>query len=114
MEMNFLPQHKCAILNGPSKYDLQASVFDGKTLRFSIKVSSDDLGTTMDIGKIFNATIHMIGREDGSGDSWIGEFLLQGLPDSVDLGKSEKRAFYYNSRTRKGVVLEREKKWKLV
>lgn len=106
-----LPQGLRAITNGPSKYDLQASLFDKKTVQFSINTS--EVKSTMDIGKKFNATVHLAGPEDGSGESWIGEFLVQGLPDSIDAGKSEKRAFYYDTRTRKGHVMEASKTWKL-
>lgn len=106
-----LPEGLCAITNGPSKYDLQASLFDKKTIQFSINTSA--IKSTMDIGKKFNATVHLAGPEDGSGESWIGELLIQGLPNSVDEGKSEKRAFYYNTRTRKGNVMETSKVWKL-
>lgn len=106
-----LPKELCAITNGPSKYDLQASLFDKKTIQFSINTSA--VKSTMDIGKKFNATVHLAGPEDGSGESWIGEFLIQGLSGSIDAGKSEKRAFYYNTRTRKGTVMEASKVWKL-
>jgi len=106
-----LPKELCAITNGPSKYDLQASLFDKKTIQFSINTSA--VKSTMDIGKKFNATVYLAGPEDGSGESWIGEFLVQGLAGSIDAGKSEKRAFYYNTRTRKGNVMEASKVWKL-
>ena len=106
-----LPEDLCQITNGPSKYDLQASLFDKKTIQFSINTSA--VKSTMDIGKKFNAIVHLAGPEDGSGESWIGEFLVQGLPSSIDEGKSEKRAFYYNTRTRKGNVMETSKVWKL-
>jgi hypothetical protein len=106
-----LPEGLCAITNGPSKYDLQASLFYKKTIQFSINTSA--IKSTLDIGKKFNAIVHFAGPEDGSGESWIGEFLVQGLPDSIDAGKSEKRAFYYNTLTRKGNVMETSKVWKL-
>ncbi len=106
-----LPEGLCAITNGPSKYDLQASLFDKKTIQFSINTSA--VKSTMDIGKKFNASGHLAGPADGSGESWIGEVLIQGLPNSVDEGKSEKRAFYYNTRTRKGNVMETSEVWKL-
>lgn len=106
-----LPEVLCKITDGPSKYDLQASLFDKKTIQFSINISA--LKSKMDIAKKFNATIHLVGPEDGSGESWVGEFSIQGLHDSIDDGKSEKRAFYYNTRTRKGHVMEASKVWKL-
>lgn len=106
-----LPEGLCTITNGPSKYDLQASLFDKKSIQFSINTSA--LKSSMDIGKKFNATVHLAGPEDGSGESWIGEFFIQGLPGSIDADKSEKRAFYYNTRTRKGSIMEASKVWKL-
>jgi hypothetical protein len=106
-----LPEGSCVITNGPSKYDLQASLFDKKSVQFSINIS--DVKSRMDIGEKFNVTVHLAGPEDGSGESWIGEFFVQGLPNSINDGKSEKRAFYYNTRTRKGTVREASKVWKL-
>lgn len=106
-----LPKELCAITNGPSKYDLQASLFDRKTIQFSINISA--VKSTMDIGKKFNATVHLAGPEDGSGESWIGEFFVQGLSGSTDAGKSEKRAFYYNTRTRKGNIFPVSVIWKM-
>jgi len=104
-----LPTGTCAITNGPSKYDLQASLFDHKTVQFSINTSA--LKSTMDIGEKFNVTVHLAGPEDGSGESWTGEFHVMSLTDST---KSEKRAFYYDTRKRKGTVMEIGKVWKLV
>ena len=111
LKKTLLPEGTCAITDGPSKYDLQASLFDKKTIQFSININA--IQTKIDIGKKFNASVHLAGAEDGSGESWIGEFLVQGLPDSIDAGISEKRAFYYNTRTRKGHVMETSKVWKL-
>ncbi len=104
-----LPIGNCAITNGPAKYDFQASLFDHKVVQFSINTSN--VRTTIDIGMKFNVSIHLAGPEDGSGDSWIGEF---NITSTVDSSLSEKRAFHYNTRTRKGVVMESIKKWKLV
>ncbi len=109
---NLLPSGVCNITNGPSKYDFQASLFDKKIVEFSINTSN--VRGTMDIGKKFNVSIHFAGPEDGSSDSWIGEFFIQGLPGSIDAGKSEKRAFYYNTKTRKGSIVVAGKKLKLV
>ncbi len=64
----------------------------------------------MDIGEKFNVSIHLIGREDGSGERWIGEFYVTSLTDST---KSEKRIFYYDTKSRKGTVMEVTKKWTL-
>ena len=106
-----LPEGSCAITNGPSKYDLQASLFDKKTIQFSINISA--VKSTMDIGKKFNATIRIICPEDGSGERWIGELLIHGLPESVDAGKFERRSFYYDTRIRKGHVNETSKSWEM-
>jgi hypothetical protein len=108
-EKVLIPISTCTITNGPAKYDFQASLFDKKIVQFSINTSS--LKTKMDIGEKFNVTVHLAGPEDGSGDSWIGEFNLTSLTNP---SISEKRAFWYNTKTRKGTVMESGRKWKLV
>lgn len=104
-----LPVGTCTITNGPAKYDFQASLFDRKIVQFSINTSS--LRSTMDIGEKFNVSVHIAGREDGSGESFIGEFYVTSLTNPT---LSEKRAFYYDTRTRRGTVMEIGKVWKLV
>ena len=51
----------------------------------------------MDIGKKFNATVHLAGRKIVQAKVGL-EVFVQGLSGSIDAGKSEKRAFYYNTR----------------
>lgn len=104
-----LPAGTCAITNGPSKYDFQASLFDKKTVQFSINTSA--LKSTMDIGEKFNVTIHLVGPEDGSAERWVGEFYVTSLTDP---NRSEERSFYYDTRTRKGTVMEVTKKWRMI
>lgn len=103
-----LPKESCTITDGPSKYDLMASLFDKKTVSFAINTSA--VKTTMNIGKIFNGSVHFVGAEDGSGESWYGKLTVKGLPDSIDAGKTEDRVFYYNTRTKKGSIFEASKK----
>ncbi len=102
-----LPIGTCTITNGPAKYDFQASLFDKKTVQFSINTST--LISTMDIGEKFNVDICLAGKEDGSAESWIGTMLISSLDGKV----SEERTFYYDTRRRKGTIMEAGRVWKL-
>ncbi len=99
-----LPEDLCQITNGPSKYDLQASIFDRKVVQFSINTSA--LRSTMDIGEKFNCYIEVIGREDGSSESWVGRIEIRTLSNEI----LETRLFYYDTRNRRGTISERSKK----
>ena len=92
---NRLPEGQFQITDGPSKFDLMASLFDNKY----VKITCDFLNQTSNV-KIcpkFNVVFMSIGIEDGSRDSWIGDvcFLTCG---------GERRKFYYNTKTRKGHI----------
>ncbi len=108
MEINqkaFLPVDSCAITNGPSKYDLQASLFDKKVVQFSIDIRA--IKGSLEIGQKFDVSVRILGQEDSSAESWIGEFNVMN-PQNLT---SESRAFYYDTRNRKGTISEADKKW---
>ena len=72
------------IIEGPSKYDLQAALFDGKRVRFTVE----------GLGQI-EVQMNNVGIEDGSRESW----LIEGY---VVLDNWKKFHGYYETRRRKG------------
>ncbi len=84
------------ITEGPSKFDLMTSLFDGKTVEFTQK-------TDKNIVFKVKAIIQSVEAEDGSLNSWNLKIFV--LPDSnANIPKSKSFLAYYNSRTRKGTV----------
>lgn len=96
-----LPTLQSQIIDGPSKFDLVMSVADGKI----VQITFQNPGSTLKGSLAFNPKIDVkflgLNAEDGSHDSWYGEFL-------VIEGKgyeTETRKYYYNSKTRKGHIV---------
>ncbi len=96
------------ITNGPAKYDFQASNFDGKVVEFTVHRSK--VKGPIQIGRKLKVNVLSAGREDGSNDSWFGEIFIH----ETESEASETRAYYYNTRTRRGTVSERGKRWRLI
>lgn len=101
------------IINGPSKFDLMASLFDGKVVEFTHDnklVSSHPAACLKEQPCIalgsenpcWIVKIMSIEREDGSNESWnIIPHVIKGDRHDAD---NVKYKFYYNSRNRKGVI----------
>lgn len=98
---NFLPKGSIQIVDGPGKFDLMLSNFDFKTVEI----------TCAENGRLFKlrAHINFALPEDGSKERWIG---MIGLSDSS--GASERRSYYYDSKNRRGIINEIDKKWELI
>lgn len=107
-----LPAHLCTITNGPSKYDFQASLFDKKIVKLSIDETPLEQRTlhSMNISKVFYVTFSLVGREDGSTESWIGKCTITEMNNQKH---SEERIFYYSTKTRKGTIFEKTKTWNM-
>ncbi len=96
-----LPLDSFSITDGPSKFDLMASLFDGKRVKITCDIlpkSEDSIKFAPKIEVIFQK----IGMEDGSHESWIG--LVMFTDENYE---SERRSFYYSSKDRKGIVHEK-------
>lgn len=98
-----LPTLQSQIIDGPSKFDLIVSVADGKV----VQITFQNPGSSLKGSLVFNPKIDVIflgiNAEDGSHDSWIGEFL-------VIAGKgyeTEIRKYYYNTKTRRGHIVSK-------
>jgi|AP95_1055475.scaffolds.fasta_scaffold206342_1 hypothetical protein len=72
------------ITEGPSKYDLQAALFDGKKVCFTVE----------GLGQI-EVQMNNVGIEDGGRESW----LIEGY---AFLASQQKFHGYYETRRRKG------------
>ncbi len=94
---NLLPAGSFQITDGPSKFDFMCSLFDGKTVKISCDTSNNPKFVP-----ILKVIFQHVGAEDGSLESWVGTVMF------VDINyQIERRKFYYNSKSRKGVVHER-------
>ena len=93
-----LPEGSFKILNGPSKFDLMCSLFDGKIVKITcdIRIGSS---VTMKISPVLEVKFGLVGAEDGSHDSWCGKVWFHD-PNY----ETEFRQFYYDSRTRTGTI----------
>lgn len=85
------------IADGPGKFDLMVSLFEGNRVprtRVAFKVDNDNLGngTTQ---SVLEVAITMVAQEDGSGEAW----LFEGY---VHSGKRGKIHGFYSSQTRTG------------
>ena len=101
-----LPEGYFQITNGPSKFDLMTSLFDGKiveiTCDFTVRTSGNiNTAAKFKIYPKFNVVFIKIGIEDGSHDSWIGEVDFR-TPNY----ENERRQFYYETRRRTGHIRE--------
>jgi hypothetical protein len=83
-----------AIIAGPSKFDLMASLFEGKRVIFTVMSKGGKLKIKFH-GKLYN-----VGIEDGSYDSWLIRFY------GSSIAKNEPVTYdgYYCTRTRKGYL----------
>jgi len=85
------------IANGPSKYDLSVALFDGdsnqrKKVTFSGRFDGNGKNPTI----ILIGIIQQVGREDGSGDSWLIQFYTK-IDNTSVLLKG-----YYSTKNRSG------------
>lgn len=96
-----LTEGQLKITDGPSKFDLMISLFDGKVVKITCDLSNKE-NLNQKIHQKIDVIFTSIGIEDGSHDSWIGEVYLYDKNFS-----RETRKFYYSSRNRSGVIMER-------
>lgn len=81
-----------SIVNGPGKFDLMLSLFDGtsmnpRTVAFTVNIDGEHIAVRV--------AIQVVGREDGSGESWLFDgFRTDGHHHDV--------RGYYDTRTRRG------------
>ncbi|MDO8425182.1 MAG: hypothetical protein Q7T01_01560 [bacterium] len=78
--------------DGPSKWDLMQAMFVQNELRPAITFTTEQDGRTLAV------SITYLGREDGSGES----FLFQGT--LVNSGRNAAARGYFHARTRKGWI----------
>lgn len=100
------PEGQIQITNGPSKFDLMASLFDGKvveiTCEFTSRTSTNlHIVAGFKILPKFDVIFQTVGIEDGSHDSWIGEIYF-----TTPNYENERRRFYYDTRRRIGHIRE--------
>ncbi len=95
-----LPQGQFQITEGPSKFDLMCSLFDGKV----VKITCDLTGPRASFKVVpkFEVIFTKVGIEDGSHDSWLGEVQFLSSPNY----DNERRRFYYDTRRRTGHIKE--------
>jgi len=94
-----LSEGQFQITDGPSKYDLMASLFDGKVVKITCDLSGQ--ATKIKICPKLEVVFIMVGMEDGSRESWIGEVNFCD-PNY----EHERRKFYYDTRRRTGHIRE--------
>lgn len=97
-----LPEGSFSITNGPSKFDLMTSLFDGKVVGITCDIAPQ-IGT-IKISPVLKVIFFTIGIEDGSHDSWIGTISF-----TDEFYETERRKFYYSSKNRKGHIFERSR-----
>lgn len=99
---NQLPEGSFQITDGPSKFDVMCSLFDGKHVKITCDIRIGQ-NVTMKICPKLEVIFQVVGAEDGSLESWVGSILF------IDNGyEHERRSFYYNSKRRQGVIHERK------
>ena len=86
-------EHEFPILDGPSKFDLMAALFDEKRVRFNLEYAG-----------LVTVQINRVEAEDGSRDSWNIAGRLFGIvnPTTTDF------TGYYSSKQRKGDITMQE------
>lgn len=86
---------KLKIMDGPSKFDLMAALFDGKEVDFTLAVQGNIVGQYR--SEEVSVIILGVAIEDGSRNSW----LIHGL-----IKDPSNRSFsgYYETRRRQGVM----------
>lgn len=102
-----LPEEHFKITNGPSKFDLMSSLFEGKVVKISCDILSANLNSELKI-KIYpvvKVRFILVGPEDGSNESWFGKVRI--IDEDFE---HEDRKFYYSSKHRTGTMHKREEK----
>lgn len=102
-----LPEGTFKITNGPSKFDLMSSLFDGKTVKISCDIlpSNPNSELKIKISPAVKVRFILVGPEDGSNESWFGKVRI--IDENFE---HEDRKFYYSSKHRTGTMHEREEK----
>jgi|SRR3989344_2267763 len=95
-----LPEGSFQITDGPSKFDLMSSLFDGKKVKITCRVKEQT--GPIKIDPKITVVFCSIGAEDGSHDSWVGSILFWD-----ENYEQERRKFYYSSKKRSGLVHKR-------
>ncbi len=102
---NKLPEGLFQITEGPSKFDLMCSLFDGKvvkiTCEFTGRTSTNVAAAKFRICPKLEVIFIKVGIEDGSHDSWLGEVDFRATNY-----ENERRQFYYDTRRRTGHIRE--------
>ena len=104
MAKSKLPESSFEISNGPSKFDFMVSLFDGKQVKLTCDISTPQTGG-LKIQPVLRAVFQFAGPEDGSRERWFGTITFVDVNYEV-----ETRRFYYDCRTRKGTVRDRNDK----
>lgn len=99
---NKLPEGQFQITDGPSKFDLMCSLFDGKVVKITCDFSTKTEKLSIKICPKLEVVFQKVGIEDGSHDSWIGEVYF-----CAPNYESERRRFYYDTRRRTGHIREK-------
>ena len=94
-----LTEDQFQITDGPSKFDLMASLFDAKVVEITCDINSP--GARFRICPKLKVVFIGVMMEDGSRESWIGEVNFCD-PNY----EHERRKFYYDTRRRKGHIRE--------
>ena len=89
---------KFNIADGPSKFELMVSLFDGKLVKFT-----QSRGSSETTKNVIEAVLQSVEKEDGSLDSWNIRILII-KDESQILRISKIYPAYYCSRTRRGVI----------
>lgn len=95
-----LPESLFQIINGPSKFDLMASLFEGKIVEITCgfnNVDTDKAGNCPKLEVVFTK----VGIKDGLQDSWIGDVDFH-APNYENV----RRQYYYDTRRRTGYIRE--------
>jgi len=94
-----LPEGVIKIIDGPSKFDLMCSLFDGKVVQITCDFNWRDQNRKIKIAPRLQVVFQKVGIEDGSRESWIGELYF------CDANyQNQKKNFYYNSKKRTGTI----------
>ena len=77
------------IVEGPSKFDLMAALFDGKQVEFTFLIE----------GRSYKVLVRLfsVGREDGSNESWL-------ITGNITSSHGDHFDGYFETRRRKGHV----------
>lgn len=85
------------ITEGPSKFDLMSSLFDGKIVQFTLKVDEK-------YSKAVKVEVVSVEAENGSHSSWnLKVFVREESKSEFEL-VNKTLPVYYNSKTRQGSI----------